>query len=195
MLKEHIIYLLITYKYSIIVPLAFLEGHFISLLVGFLARNGQLNIFIAGMCVMAGNLLGDIVLYWLGYFKGEKFLKKWSRYVGISDEKITKTRSLYSVHKSKILLLSKVTNGFGLSMAILFTAGIVRIGFLEYLFWNIIGESIWTGSLISIGYFLGDVYLTVDSIFFKMGIVVLFLLIVISLFYYLRKILKTKMSI
>ncbi len=194
MFKAELIYLLVTYKYVIMVPLAFVEGHVISLIAGFLSQTGQLNPFISGICIASGNVIGDIVLYWLGYTKGERFVQKWGKYISLDDERIARGKEIFHKHKSKILFFSKVTNGFGLAIAILFTAGIMRIKFSTYLFWNVVGEFVWTSSLITVGYFLGNVYTAVDNVIFRTGIVMLCLVVFFVSFLFIKRFIGTKFN-
>lgn len=167
----HFLLLFATYKYFVIFPMAVLEGHIISLIVGFLGRLDYLNPFIAGTVIMSGNLTGDVILYWIGYHKGEAFLKRWGKYFGITHKSIAKSKALFQTHHSTILLVAKLTNGFGLIMPILFTAGLARVPFRVYLFWNIVGEFLWTVALVTLGYFLGNLYTHVEGAIFKVGIV------------------------
>jgi len=160
-----------TYKYFILFPIAVLEGHLVSLIVGFLGRLGYLNPIIAGAVIMSGNLTGDVILYWLGYHKGEAFLGKYGSYVGITHERILKSKALFQQYHGRILFLAKLTNGFGLITAILFTAGLARVPFRTYLLWNILGEAIWTFTLVSLGYFFGNIYTQVGDAISKVGLI------------------------
>lgn len=160
-----------TYKYFILFPIAILEGHIISLIVGFLGRLGYLNPLIGGVVIMSGNLTGDIILYWLGYHKGEAFLGRWGKYIGVTADRIEKSRTYFQQYHGRILFLAKLTNGFGLITAILFTAGLARVPFRSYLFWNILGEAVWTFALVSLGYFFGNVYAQVGDAISKVGLI------------------------
>jgi len=170
-MHETLIQLIIDYKYWILIPTAFLEGHIITLIAGFLSRLGYLNPFLAGVCVAFGNLLGDVALYWLGYYKGANVATSWGKYFGITEASIERVTNIFHTHKKRILLISKLTNGFGLAMAVLFTAGITRIPFRAFMFWNIIGEILWTGILVSLGFFLGHLYTVIDSIVWRVSMV------------------------
>ncbi len=166
-----LIQLVISYKYAFLVPAAFLEGHIITLIAGFLSRLGYLNPFLAGVCVAFGNLLGDIALYWLGYYKGESIAKGWGKYFGITDASIERVNRIFHKHKSRILMISKLTNGFGLAMVVLFTAGMIRIPFRTFMKWNILGECLWTGILVALGFFLGHLYTVIDNIVWRIGVI------------------------
>ena len=160
-----------TYKYFALFPIAVLEGHLISLIVGFLGRLGYLNPIIAGAVIMSGNLTGDVLLYWLGYHKGETFLKKFGKYIGVTEERMVKSKELFQQYHGRILFLAKLTNGFGLITAILFTAGLARVPFRTYLLWNILGEAMWTFTLVSLGYFFGNIYTQVGDAISKAGLI------------------------
>ncbi|MFZ3020306.1 MAG: DedA family protein [Minisyncoccia bacterium] len=183
--------LLLTYKYILIIPLAFLEGHVISLVAGFLGRMGYVNPFIAWFLIVIGNLIGDIVLYYLGLKKGEKLAFSWGKYVGITEAHIEKSKEIFYKHKSRILLFSKLSNGFGLAMAILFTAGMTKIPFKTYMFWNVIGEFIWTGLLVSLGFFFGHFYITIGETISRIGLIVV-TGVIIFVFFKLSKYISSK---
>jgi membrane-associated protein len=182
---------LIVYKYTLLIPIAFVEGHAISLVVGFAARLGYLNPFFGGALVAIGNLLGDTALYWLGFYKGKKFARSWGVYIGITDTSLEKAEKIFHTHKRNILLASKMTNGLGLAMAVLFTAGMTRIPFRIYMFWNTLGELFWTGMLVAIGYFFGELYTTIENVTWRIGLIVISILAVF-LFFQIGKYIKNK---
>ena len=177
MVSAHLMEIVAQYRYPILLPLGFIEGHIISLVAGALARLGFLNPFLAGACIATGNLLGDIGLYWLGYYKGERLIKKHGTFLGITDETFVKAQKLFHQHRSGVLLVSKLTNGFGFAMAILFSAGATKIPFRSFMFWNVVGEIFWTGALISVGYFFGGLYASIgrdmNKVFIVTSVIVL----------------------
>jgi len=181
-----LIALLVTYKYLVLFPLALVEGHIVSIVVGFLAHLGYINAFLAGVIIVCGNLTGDLVLYFLGLWKGESVLIRSGKYFGITEESVLKSKKIFTAHRGKILFFSKVTNGFGLAVAILFTAGTLRIPFRIFLFWNILGECVWTGMLLLFGFFFGKAYTSFENIFFQGVLIVFGLLFLFLLFRLLR---------
>ena len=177
MTSTDLVPLLMTYKYSVLFPVALIEGHVISLIAGFLARLGYLNPFFAAGIIICGNLTGDIILYWLGHYHGEYFFKRWGRYVGITEETIAQGRELLHTRHAWILFLSKLANGFGLAMAILFAAGTARIPFRAYLLWNFLGECIWTSTLVTLGFIFGQFYVSVENLMFRVGLMAISLVL------------------
>ncbi len=187
MLKAQLIHLLIHYKYAILIPFGFIEGHIVSLASGFLSHEGYLNPFFAAICIIIGNLLGDVLLYWLGYHKGARFVDRYGKRFGITSELVARGRDLFHRHKSRVLLISKLTNGFGFAIGVLFSAGMVKIPFRTYMFWNILGECLWTGLLVTVGYIFGSAYGSVDSLMSKIFVVILLLVAMMYMFLKIRK--------
>ena len=194
-MESYVIQLLLTYKYVVLIPIGFIEGHLISLIAGFLSKLGYLNPFLAGACIASGNLIGDVCLYWLGFHKGKSFsifLEKW---FGISEGTIDKGIEVFHTRTNSILFLSKVTNGFGMAMAILFGAGVARIPFRQYMLWNILGESVWTGILVSLGYYFGALYQVVDTTLLKISLITGVMVCTFLVFVSIRRYLASKFKV
>lgn len=162
--------LLLTYKYAIISPLVFILGAPVSLIAGFLLRLNILELLPTCLMLAAGELTADVLWYWLGFRYGDRFAKRFGRYVGISEASITHVKKLFEKRYDVIILTSKITAGLGFGTVIMFTAGLSKVPFRWYMLLNIVGQSIWTAGLLSIGYFLGHLYLEVNGVFEKMAI-------------------------
>ena len=185
-----VIALFLQYKYPALAILAFFEGPYIMMMSGFLIRLGILTLIPAYIALSIGDLIADIAWYFVGYFFGNRFIKRFGKFFGITEEKVENAKGLFSKHRKKILLGSKVTAGFGLSLATLITAGITNAPFVEFVLLNFFGQAVWTGVMLSVGYFFGNLYLTVNDIFsrvFIIGVAVLVLFLILRLSRYLGR--------
>ena len=142
---EFIMQLLLQYKYLILVPIAALTGPPTSLVAGVLIRFEFMAFIPTYACLMLGELLGDAAWYWIGYRWGESFVLRFGKYVGLDESSITIAKGLFHRYNQRILLGSKLTTGFGFAIPILFTAGMSRVSFKDYMFANLTGQFIWTG--------------------------------------------------
>lgn len=138
-------------------------GPVLSILLGILLHQGYFNFFSIYAVLMIGDLIGDTVLYYLGYKYGPSSIHKFGKYLGITAKRVHKTSELFHKYKDPILFLSKITNGFGLSVVTLLTAGIVRIPFWRYIMFNMLGQLVWTGALLYVGYTFGELYHQIDT--------------------------------
>ena len=108
----------------------------------------------------------------------------------MTHDNIEKVKHIFHKYNFPILFVSKITNGFGLSLAVLLTAGIVQIPFFRFISINFLGQFIWSGFLIIIGYFFSDLYFKYDNVFGHVSVILLFLAVVgafIGFSQYLRK--------
>jgi len=181
---DAVIALFLQYKYPALVVLSFFEGPYAMMVSGFLIKLGIMTLVPAFIALSIGDLLADTVWYYVGYFFGNKFAHRFGKFFDISAESIENAKELFSRHRKKILLGSKMTAGFGLSLATLITAGIVRAPFGEYLLLNFFGQFVWTAVMLSVGYFFGNLYLVIDSVLgkiFIVGIAILSLYLILRL--------------
>lgn len=173
--------LISTYGYFILAPAAMFLGPLISLLAGVLLRLEVISIVPTVLALAAGELTADIVWYVLGRQYGELFVHRFGRYVGITTNAVTSAKDFFKKHNDVIIFTSKITAGGGFGIPIMFTAGLSRIPFHRYMMLNIAGQFLWTASLLSIGYFLGHIYLAVSNVLEKISLFALVVLILISL--------------
>lgn len=172
-----IIDILLAYKYAILLPLTIIEGPLVMMVAGFAIRLGGLEFWPTYVLVMIGDLLADIMWYCVGYFWGMPFVRKWGKYLSISEHKVETVERFFHRHSIKILVISKLTMGFGFALVTLIAAGMVKIPFLKYLTLNLVGGFIWTAILMAIGYFFGNAYLSIDHVLGRISVIALFIII------------------
>ncbi|CAN5677089.1 hypothetical protein BH11PAT2_BH11PAT2_07460 [soil metagenome] len=165
--------------YGLVLVAAILEGPIVFFVAGFLVHLGVLSILPTFVSLMLGDLIGDTIYYGIGYRYGHAFIRKFGKYIGVTEDKIEKVTTIFKKHDTKILMISKITNGFGLSMAVLIAAGMTRLRFSTFIFFNAIGELVWAALLIGSGYYFGQWYTQVDTwvgragLLFGVGVAVL----------------------
>ncbi len=155
--------LILYYRYAILVPATLFLGPIVILTAGVLVRLGVLdpvNTILLFMCV---ELAGDIVLYWTGFHYGERFVKRWGTWFGITDGRIADVKQLFIRWHDWIIFISKITAGFGFAPVIYFTAGMSRVPFKRYMILNVVGQILWTSIMLGIGYYLSDSYLKIGN--------------------------------
>ena len=182
--------LLVEFRYLILAPAALLLGPTVSLIAGILLKLEVISLVPTAIALAAGELGGDVLWYWLGKKYGESFIGRYGRYVGITEHAVQRVKILFAEHHDIILFTSKLTAGFGLAIPVLFTAGLSRVPFGRYMMLNVAGQFLWTMGLLSIGYFLGHIYLEVGSVLEKMalfGLAAIVLASIIGFGRYLRR--------
>ncbi len=169
------------YKYFIMVLLSLVEGPAVMMASGFFLKLGYVSFLPAYFFLMLGDLMADAGWYAVGYFLGEPFIRRFGKYVSITEEKIATVKRIFHKYQISILFMSKITMGFGFALVTLITAGIVKIPFRRYIAMNLIGQFVWTALLMSVGYFFGNLYLAIDNWFGRLSVFVLFVIVFLCL--------------
>lgn len=135
----------------------FLPGDYLLFLAGLLCATGLLDIpiFLLVTSLIIAGFLGNYVGYWFGYRTGNilfnkddsLFFKK--RYVRIAE-------SFYNKHGGMALVLGRFFPIIR-TFAPIF-AGVVRVNFKKFSFYNLVGSVAWVTTLTLSGYYLGRKY-------------------------------------
>lgn len=157
--------------YAAIALLACVEGPWLALVCGVLIEIGDFRFMPIYTALMLGDLVGDAGWYGIGRRYGHRFVGKYGKYVNITEDGVARMTRLFHRYKDSVLFLSKITNGFGFSLVTLMTAGMVRIPFARYMLVNLLGQLVWTGLLLGVGYFYSHLFATVQNLLARMSLV------------------------
>jgi membrane protein DedA with SNARE-associated domain len=172
--------------YAVILVVGLLEGPFVSMVCGAILAMGFLSFWPVYLVLMLGDLIGDIIWYLIGYRFGERFIIRFGKFFGIKERHVERIKNVFQVRKYLLLFLSKITNGLGFSLAVLFSAGMSRIPFLQFISANTAGQLVWSAVLIGVGFFFGDLYLSINNITGKIFILVLAVTIIFAVGRYIK---------
>lgn len=137
----------------------FLPGDSLLFTAGFLSSQGFLNIFILVPMLFIAAVLGDNVGYAFGYKIGPAIFSKKNRF--ISEENIKKTERYYEKYGGKTIVIARfvpVVRTFAPIMA-----GVAKMNYQRFVFFNIIGALLWAVGVTVLGYFLGSVIPNIDK--------------------------------
>jgi membrane protein DedA with SNARE-associated domain len=181
---DQIIGWLLVYKYFILFPVVVIEGPIITIIAGFLSSLELLNPFLVYAVVVAADLIGDFIYYAIGRWGRENFINKWGKYIGLSAAKIIKLESHFEKHTRKTLIFGKISHAFG--APILVAAGVAKIPFWEFIWFNFLATLPKSLIFLLIGYYFGQAYVRLNKYldYFTIGLLVLAILILIIYFVY-----------
>lgn len=158
---DWIILLIVKYGYFIIFPVIVVEGPIASIIVGFLASLGYLNIFVAFPVAVVADLTGDIIHYAIGRWGREKIINRWGKYFNITLKKVETLEKHFAKHGGKTLIVGKGLHGVG--GTVLVTAGISRMPFLKFLGYNLAATIMKSSVLMLVGFYFGHALNSIDS--------------------------------
>jgi membrane protein DedA with SNARE-associated domain len=121
---------------------------------GVLSAKGQLTWSIAFVTCLAGALVGDCIMYYIGYHFGRGVLhghRWWSRL--ITPERELRIEEIFQKHGLKAFFLARFL--IGVRSGIYITAGILQLSFRRFFFTDLICASIVVGTVFGLGYLFG----------------------------------------
>jgi membrane protein DedA with SNARE-associated domain len=151
------------YGYWIMLPLMIIEGPVATLIAAVLASLGAFNVWVVLVFSIAGDIVGDIFLYGLGYRYGLPLTRGIVKYFGITEKLVLSMEKYFQSHGGKTIFLVKSTTG--LCWATFTAAGIVRMDFKKFVKFSLLGGLVWSSFLVAMGYFYGYLWREIrDSI-------------------------------
>jgi len=166
---SNIVHFLLKFGYPIIFLLVVYEGPLVTIIASFLAASGFFNVFILYPLVIAADLTGDIIWYYVGYFGREKVINRWGRFLGLPFERMDKFEKInerFKNHQGKILFIAKITQVVGLPFLI--GAGVFKWDLKRYMWFNFLAALPKSLAWILIGYFFGNASIVISR-YFKYG--------------------------
>lgn len=132
----------------------FLPGDSLLFAAGFLASSNVFDIFLLNITLMVAAVLGDAVNYYLGLTMEEKVFER-GRMRFVKHEHLMAAKAFYERHGGKAIVLARF-----MPLVRTFTpfvAGVARMGYRRFAFYNIIGGIAWVASMTLSGYWLGQI--------------------------------------
>ena len=133
----------------------FLPGDYLLFSAGLLCGTGNFNVPIVLLvsCIAFAAVFGSYVGFLFGKYVGVKLLDAKDSWF-FKREYIVKTRYYYIKYAGNTLLIGRFLPVVRTFAPIL--AGIIKMDFRKFLFYNVLGGLIWVFSLVLGGYFLGQ---------------------------------------
>ena len=134
-------------------------------LAGFLTGQGDMWFPGAVLAATAGSILGALILYYIGYYFGENriraLVRKFGRWVMVSEGDIDKANDWFDRHDRKAVLFGRMFPVVRSLISI--PAGIRQMPMTRFLIYTTIGSAVWNTTLIGIGWILGDNWEAVEE--------------------------------
>jgi membrane protein DedA with SNARE-associated domain len=167
------------YGYLAVAGLVFVEsfgipapGQTILIAAGVYAGTGQLNVFLVGVLGILAAVVGDSLGYLIGRLGGRRLVLRFGRYVFVNERRLDKLEGFFDRHGAKIVASARFVDGARQLNGVV--AGLVRMPWPRFLFFNALGAVLWAGIWTTVGYLAGS---HVDAIYERFRQYELYLLI------------------
>ena len=120
---------------------------------GYLAAKGQMNGVLAVGAGTLGSVLGALVNYALALFVGEPLLRRYGKYVLVSNRSLDRTEAFFRRHGEISTLIGRLLPVVRHLISI--PAGVSRMSLSRFIFFTALGAGVWCGILTYLGWIIG----------------------------------------
>jgi membrane protein DedA with SNARE-associated domain len=151
---------------------------------GYLAYQGQMNLFVAILVGIGGSLAGALFNYWLAVVLGRPLLERYGRYIFLRAETLDKLDSFFQKHGEISTFSGRLIPG--IRQYISLPAGLSRMHLGRFSLFTVLGAGLWVSVLAFLGYLVGQNEALVGKYLHSATIVALIFVAGMVLFYWLR---------
>ncbi len=171
----YLIIFLIIFAETGFVVTPFLPGDSLLFAVGALIAKGDtgLNIYIMGLLLIAAGISGNTVNYFLGSFLGPKVFKPGNRILKV--EYYNKTKDYFNKKGGNMLIFSRFMPIFRTFAP--FVAGIGKMKFVHFTYYNVVGGFLWIVSFLGIGFIFGNIPIIKNNFTYVMLVIIVLTLL------------------
>jgi membrane-associated protein len=161
----------------------FLPGDSLLVTAGLFAARGDLSFGVMFILLSLMAIMGDAVGYWFGRVTGPKIFKREKSWFFAKDH-LLRAQRFYEKYGGKTIIIARFMPIIRTFAPIVAGAG--KMGYARFASYNIFGGILWIGSMLGIGYYLGNIIPDIDKHIHWVIIVVVFLSILPGIVEFLR---------
>ena len=160
---------------------------------GILASKKIFTFFGAFLTGLLGSIFCAIVIYFMGYFGGKAFVKKYGKYFFMKEDDLEKSDSWFNKYG---MLSALIGRNFPIVRTLIsLPIGITKQSFIKFIIYTTIGSIPWTLAFTYFGYSLGENWIKINAYinYLKTPIRIIIVLIIIKVIINLYKKKKKKL--
>ena len=180
-----IVFLIIFCETGLVVT-PFLPGDSLLFVLGALAADGPLRVHWLIILLSTAAIVGDTVNYWIGQILASRVLHH-ENIKFVKSEYLKRTEHFYEKYGNKTIIIARFVPIIRTFAP--FLAGVGRMSYRRFLFYNVIGGLLWINLFIFAGYFFGNL-----PVVEKNFTLVVFIIIIISILPAVIELYKTRQN-
>jgi membrane protein DedA with SNARE-associated domain len=157
-------------------------GETILTLSGIEWKQGTFSLLPLIIVAWIGNIIGSTISYIIGRFLGRTVILRFGKYVGITEEKFNTADKRFNKYRVPVVFWGKFIAGIRVLVAYL--AGINRMDFWKFSFYNATGSLLWILVFIIFGRYVDIAWQRYHQTFHQilLPIIVILLIVLIAVF-------------
>lgn len=154
---------------------------------GYLASKAQMHMGLIMLMAVLGSLVGALINYYLALWLGLPLLRRYGRFVFISEQMLEKLETFFQAHGHISTFSGRLIPGIRQLISI--PAGLARMPIVPFLGYTALGAGLWSLVLVLLGYFIGQNEALLHAYLKEITLAVfaLVVLLLVAYFYRVRK--------
>lgn len=149
----YLIVFLIIFCETGLVFMPFLPGDSLLFVMGIFSATGDLDLKLVLGLLFVAAILGDTVNYWVGHFLAAKVRRK-EHILFVKDEHLRRTQKFYDKYGAYTIIIARFVPI--IRTVAPFLAGAGSMTYPKFIFYNLLGGTIWVLLFVLMGYFFGN---------------------------------------
>lgn len=166
-----------------------IPGETVLLFAGFLAYHGKIDLFPSILVAIAGATLGDSMGFLIGHLGGRRFVDRFIRRFPVIARSFDHSQALFLRYGQWAVFTGRFITGLRMFAGIL--AGLFRMPYRRFLFFNFTGATVWAVAVVCVGFLFGNSWQLVQRYLVEVNETVMAAVAVVVLIglisYYLKK--------
>ncbi|SFV63618.1 putative integral membrane protein (dedA homolog) [hydrothermal vent metagenome] len=151
---------------------------------GYLAYQGEMNIYMVIFMGILGSILGALLNYYLAMTFGRGFILRYGKYFFIKEETLDKLEAFFTKHGEISTFTGRLIPG--IRQLISLPAGLAKMNIAKFSFFTGLGAGIWVLVLVLLGYFVGANEALISQYLKSATLIALSSVLFVIIFYVLR---------
>jgi membrane protein DedA with SNARE-associated domain len=173
----------IEHGYILMFVAMLIEGPIVTVAAAFAAALGYFDVFIVFILSFLGDIVADVIYYFIGYFSRLAVIEKFGKFFGLTEKRMHRIEELLNGHSVKTIIALKLT-------PVLPTPGLMLVGatkmpikrFVKICSIIILPRTIF---LVIMGYYFGAAYEVMANQFEKNYFILIAIIATVAIIYYL----------
>lgn len=183
---------LISHGYFVFLIIMIIEGPIVNTVAAFASSLGYFNVWIIFLLAVLGDLIGDLIYFYIGKFGRAFVLDKYGHHVGLTKERTLYIEKNLHKHFLKTLLIVKLTPF--LASAGLIIVGASKVKVLKFIFGTLLITIPTCIFFTTVGYYFGLAIGAFVNIFKNVSIIIIGVILLVIAAPYVYKLVASRIA-
>jgi membrane protein DedA with SNARE-associated domain len=147
-------------------------------------RQGHINVIAMFVVVMACQIAGLTLAYWIARVGGLRVIERYGKYIFVSHRDVISAQRAFDKYGIRMIAIGSFVPG--VQGFVGYAAGFAQMNYMRFIVAAFVGKLVWVSALMYLGWILGSHLGLLDKFIQQFGIIVLLAVIIAGIWYVRR---------